>query len=88
MSRWETRPGFGHKVLVTDIWSRPWGYTIGAIADYLDGPENNHFNVVNWHNGGANLLYFDGHVGWMKREELWYKKYNLITHYWNPSYPF
>ena len=52
-------------------WYTPYGdeangYDVGGGGKGKD----KHNHVASWHNGGTNILWCDGHVSWMKEEEV------------------
>ena len=56
------------KVLLTDIEYRAMGYYIMYPATSSYGV--NSWRVADWHNGGTNVLWMDGHVNYYKETEL------------------
>ena len=45
-------------------------YAIGDWSGYFD-PTNVNYRVGDWHNNGANALFYDGHVQWFLRGTMW-----------------
>lgn len=61
-------------VNLADIETRPAGYFIiypPLVKPMIGTGYYNNWGVADWHNGGPNVLFVDGHVKWMKEQELY-----------------
>jgi prepilin-type processing-associated H-X9-DG protein/prepilin-type N-terminal cleavage/methylation domain-containing protein len=61
-------------LLLTDIETRPAGYYIvypPLVKPMIGTGYYNNWGVADWHNGGSNVLFVDGHVKWMKEHDLY-----------------
>lgn len=61
-------------VTITDLEVRPSGYYIiypPLVKPMIGTGYTNNWGVANWHNDGTNVLFVDGHVKWMKEQDLY-----------------